>query len=162
MTRRLIVCTSCSAHVKTVDAACPHCGAAIRDASGRVGATACALLLGLSVAGCADDGPMNETAAMSASEGTGSGSTSGTVSGSASGSQSSSQSEGSSEGSETIDPTFFTTGQAYGVPTSGWTDTGTSGGETETDTDTDTDTGTESGTGTGTGTATADPGESKG
>lgn len=49
---RLVACTACSIHFKVTDAACPHCGEALRLDAGIVGRTAGAMLLGLTLASC--------------------------------------------------------------------------------------------------------------
>ena len=59
---RLIPCPHCENHVKLVDSACPHCGEAIRDASGNLLRAASAVLLGLAATAgaCGGDEPVAE------------------------------------------------------------------------------------------------------
>ena len=58
----LIPCRSCGCHAKTGETACPHCGARLRDESGRIPRTKVALLMGLTAAAftgaaCGSDEP---------------------------------------------------------------------------------------------------------
>lgn len=53
-TTRLVTCPACRELTRLEEAACPHCGAALRSAEGRRLAAA-ALALGIAVSGCAED-----------------------------------------------------------------------------------------------------------
>lgn len=53
---RFIACPSCEQHVKAAEPSCPHCGAALRDGTGKILRTATAAVLGLvATAGACDD-----------------------------------------------------------------------------------------------------------
>lgn len=47
---KLVPCPSCDRHVKRVESRCPHCGAAMRDATGHRIRAAGAVVLGLAAA----------------------------------------------------------------------------------------------------------------
>jgi hypothetical protein len=57
---RLLACPSCNSHVRADERECPHCGVAIRDVGGRIGRTASAVLMGLSLSACADKDDGND------------------------------------------------------------------------------------------------------
>jgi hypothetical protein len=109
---RLIACTSCQAHVRSNEGTCPHCGAAIAS-DGRLGRTAGAVLMGLTIAGCGPDaGEDTASAGMTASEGSATETPGTSSSGSAEGSHTGDTSSSVSEG---------TWGEPdYGVPDTGW------------------------------------------
>ena len=52
---RLVACPHCHAHVRSDESACPHCGVSLSQAEGRLGRTATAVLMGLTIAGCGPD-----------------------------------------------------------------------------------------------------------
>lgn len=128
---RLIACPACREHIKSSDAACPHCGAELRS-DGRLSRAASAVLMGLALAGCPDKGG---DSTGSNSDGTSSGSGTDATDGTSIG--------GSTTGTggdiTSLDPTVaepeygvpFTTGTGgepdYGVPAT----TGTGGSESE-------------------------------
>src|SRR5687768_4068458 len=63
---RLVACSSCNSHVRADERECPHCGVAVRDVGGRIGRTASAMLMGLTLSACADkDDGNDETSASS-------------------------------------------------------------------------------------------------
>lgn len=146
----LVVCVACSSHVLTTDAACPHCGAPVRDGKGQVlGRTAAAVLMGLALSGCPADDDSSDSMG-----GGGSSSSSATTDAASSGPGATSVGSSSSATSTTTNATgstavtFDESGaqSAYGSPdteTFGTTDmtesdTTSSGGDTDTDTDTET------------------------
>ena len=54
---RLVACPHCSVHVKLAEPRCPGCGAALPVDASRIGLTAGAVLLGLSLAACTSSEP---------------------------------------------------------------------------------------------------------
>ena len=113
----LIPCPSCSAHVLSSEASCPHCGGRVRNESGMVARTAAAVLMGFSLTGCpaGDDGSTSGSSVGQPDYGT------------PETDPSSSSSDGDSEstsstGSDTSSGTTFVGEPDYGVP--GTTGTG--------------------------------------
>jgi hypothetical protein len=141
---RLIACPSCSNYVKSSEALCIVCGAALRGEAGVVGRTAGAVLMGFSLTACPADDTTGDSMA-----------TQGTMSPTATDGSStvaesmSATSVGDTESTSTTetatdpgsDSTTFAGESAYGVP-----GTGSTAAETETETDTDTDGETNTGT----------------
>ncbi|MCA9718888.1 MAG: hypothetical protein H6713_30575 [Myxococcales bacterium] len=121
----LIVCPSCHLHARARERECPHCGAALRDANGRVAPTSVALLMGLTLVGCGDDVSALYGVESTAGTQTSAGPTTALYGNPATVSATGSSSTGST-----------------GVDTSGTETTGATGttGETETETDSETET----------------------
>src|SRR5262249_39828454 len=75
MPSKLVACPSCEQHVREVEAACPHCGAALRDSAGRLVRSASAALLGLAAVATACgptvEGPDTASATTSGQSGSG-------------------------------------------------------------------------------------------
>ncbi len=133
MSGPLIVCPSCSLHVRAPESACPHCGSKIYSGGKVLGRTAGAVLMGLALAGCpADDEPDDDMASSGTPTTAGS-----------------STSEGS-----TSDPTDVTTSALYGGPATGEITTSSSDGSSSSGGDTD---GSSSGTAGDTGSTSLSP-----
>jgi hypothetical protein len=133
---KLIACTSCQTHVRSDERVCPHCGAAlVKD--GRLGRTASAVVMGLTIAGCGPEaGDENASAAMSAS-----GTSDGTTDTGGSGSTTATAGTGSGAHESSVSISEGTWGEPdYGVPDTGWyeeTDTTTGSESTGSTGDTD-------------------------
>jgi hypothetical protein len=121
--------------VRADERECPHCGVAVRDVGGRIGRTASAMLMGLTLSACADkDDNNDETSASSVTAEPEYGvATTGVepLYGVATGESSTGEESSSSESGTTI----------VGEPEYGVAETGTTTGDTDTDTDTDGTTG---------------------
>ena len=61
----LVACPSCSVHVRADEPRCPSCHRPLRDSGGRIGRTAGALLMGLSLGACGDNKDDGDSSASS-------------------------------------------------------------------------------------------------
>ncbi|MGH1348598.1 MAG: hypothetical protein ACRBN8_44050 [Nannocystales bacterium] len=139
---KLVACPSCSTYVRADESACPHCESRVRNELGTVVRTAGAMLMGLSLTACPADDDSDDTGASSATMTAGS--------------------SGTTDPTDSTDPTMSSTGSdmsgtvssgpgpepAYGVGTTDFPSTSSSGGSSSSGGGTD-------GTSTGEGSSTS-------